>query len=99
MELAYFDSDESDGEKIMQSRSYFLVDGEYVYFYKFSREQADRLMEMLESVDFRLRSSAESAIIDIIMEETASFYNGDKSIELVMEIIQNRANLLVQEGQ
>ena len=56
-------------------------------------------MEMLESVDFRPRTSAENAIIDIIMEETSSFYNGDKSIELVMEIIQNRASLLVNEGQ
>ena len=98
MEPEYFYG--SNGEEILKPKTRVVVDYWEGYdFYGLSREQADRLMEMLESVDFRPRSSAENAIIDIIMEETASFYNGDKSIELVMEIIQNRASLLVQEGQ
>lgn len=88
-----------NGKKILLPKRYFEMGGVEHEFYALSREQADRLMEMLESVDFSPRSNEESAIIDIIMEETASFYNGDKSIESVMEIIQNRASLLVHEGQ
>lgn len=100
--LEYYQQVEYDkgpnGRPIPKETFYSDEDGEYHYIYSISAEQASRLREMLESVDFRPRSSVATAIIDIIVEETQSFYNGDKSMEEIIEIIENRANILVQEA-
>ncbi len=67
------------------------------YFNGLNEEQEEYLRKILASVDFRPRSNAEETIIDIIVEETETFYNGDKDIQEVMQIIQNRAKQVLQE--
>lgn len=95
MEIEYLY--DMNGKESIRLKGYFMKDGESYDFYYLRKDQADQLMEMLDSVDFRPKSNVENAIIDIIVEETESFYNGDKSLEEVMAIIQNRARLLLWE--
>ena len=52
---------------------------------------------MLFRSDFRPRSAAEEQIIEIVAEEADIYYNGDKSLEDVTAVIQNRVELLLKE--
>ncbi len=45
------------------------------------------------------RSVEEEKIIHIVLEEAESYYTGDKSLEEVTELIQNRAQLLLNEAK
>ncbi|WP_304429122.1 hypothetical protein [uncultured Acetatifactor sp.] len=65
--------------------------------YEFPQYLADALMEQIEGTDFRPRSAAEEQIIEIVAEEADIYYNGDKSLEDVTAVIQNRVELLLKE--
>ncbi len=79
-------------------RYYANVNGDEVPVYAVSQEQADSMLEAIESADFTPRTQKEKMILRIISEEAESYYNGDKSMEEVVRIIQSRVNLLLQEG-
>lgn len=88
-----------NGERNVAPRQiYQNNEGEQLYFYQLHQDQYDKFMTILENADFAPRSSAENGIIDIIVEETQSFYNGDKGVEEVMDIIERRVSILLQEG-
>ncbi len=61
------------------------------------KEQADAVLHAIETADFEPLSTTEKMIINIVAEEAEGYYAGDKSLEEVTEIIQNRAWLLLQE--
>nr|WP_302601319.1 hypothetical protein [uncultured Acetatifactor sp.] len=63
----------------------------------FPQYLADALMEQIEGMDFRPRSAAEEQIIEIVAEEADIYYKGDKSLEDVTAVIQNRVELLLKE--
>ena len=54
-------------------------------------------MDLLKEADFSPEDRVEDSIVNIVLEEAGSYYNGDKSLEDVTEIIQNRVSTLVQE--
>ena len=56
------------------------------------------LLEFLEQLDFTPKPHIHSEIFEIIMEETAPFLNGDKSLEEAVHVVQNRVSALVQES-
>ena len=64
---------------------------------EFPQYLADALMEQIEGMDFRPRSAAEEQIIEIVAEEADIYYKGDKSLEDVTAVIQNRVELLLKE--
>ena len=64
---------------------------------EFPQYLADALMEQIEGMDFRPRSAAEEQIIEIVAEEADIYYKGDKSLEDVTAVIQNRVGLLLKE--
>ena len=65
---------------------------------EFPQYLADALMEQIEGMDFRPRSAAEEQIIEIVAEEADIYYKGDKSLEDVTAVIQNRVELLLKEA-
>ena len=64
---------------------------------EFPQYLADALVEQIEGMDFRPRSAEEEQIIEIVAEEADTYYNGDKSLEDVTAVIQNRVELLLKE--
>nr|WP_300664725.1 hypothetical protein [uncultured Acetatifactor sp.] len=73
------------------------IGGDTHEVYEFPQYLADALMEQIEGMDFRPRSAAEEQIIEIVTEEADIYYNGDKSLEDVTAVIQNRVELLLKE--
>ncbi len=72
------------------------------YWYEYdcaAPEEVQGVEEMIAHTDFSLRDGVREDIIGIIAEETESYFNGDKSLEEVTKVIQNRVSTLVQEGQ
>ncbi len=63
-----------------------------------TREEADALLDMIAHTDFSPEGGLKSEVISIIMEETAGYFSGDKSVEEATKIIQNRVSVMVQEN-
>ena len=53
------------------------------------------MMEMIETAQTGERMDQE--ILSIIMEESSGFFEGQKSVENVAEVIQNRVQLYLNE--
>lgn len=66
-------------------------------FYGTSRELSEQVLALLEEADYAPSSIIEDKIVDIILEETESYYSGDKSLDEVTGIIQNRVQLILDE--
>ena len=82
-----------------KSRSTYILDGEEVNARETSREMAEKLMEFLETADFTPESGLRNTVVSIVLEEVEAYYTGDKSLDEVIGIIQNRVQLLLNENR
>ncbi len=78
------------------------VDGEWepewVKWSGASEEEMARLKQYIEDADYTPQGGVRDAVSDIVMEEIAVYLNGEKPLEEVSRIIQNRVINLVQEN-
>ena len=87
---------DENGNKIEQSQGGFgWGDGAMVEIYAMTQEQADKLMELIESTE--KVANYDSAIYDIVTEQAAAFFAGQKSAEEVAKLVQSKANIFVNE--
>ena len=87
---------DENGEKIMESRGGWTTeDGETHYFYALTQEQADKLWDVITSVDAAMDQN--QSIYDIVNEQAQAFFSGQKSVEEVARLIQSKANIYVNE--
>ena len=65
-----------------------------------TEEEADKLRLAVDRIDkvYPGNNDVSAKIVDIISEEAAAFYAGDKTAEETAEIIQNRVKLYVSEN-
>ncbi len=63
-----------------------------------TQEQVDGVLEMMEHMHYSVEGGVRSGIIDIVLEEMGSYLSGDKTLDEVLPLIQNRAQILVNEG-
>ncbi len=87
------------GEYLMNVKGGFLINGELVPYYVLEQEQADIIMELIESLDFSPVSALEDSIALIVEEEAEIYFTGKKSAEEVCGLIQNRVELLLKENK
>ena len=89
--------DMGNGEVYINNQvgSRFLED-EWVSLYVPTQEEVDIMLEVIENIDFTQVSSF-SEVVSILMDELELYYNGQKSLEEVTKIINNRVQLLVNE--
>ncbi len=73
--------------------------GEAVPVYGNSRETARQVMASLEEADFSPGNGLEDEIVSIVVEEAEGYYTGNKSLDEVTGIIQNRVKLLLGENR
>ena len=64
-------------------------------YVELSEAQADAMAELISGVTSS--QSWDNDIMNIVMEETAGYFAGQRSVDDVCSIIQNRATLVVQE--
>ena len=66
--------------------------------YTITEEDTDFVMELLKNADASSIKMHSSIVLDIIREEAAAYFAGDKPVEDVTEIIQNRIQLYLDEN-
>ena len=69
--------------------------GESEEVYAIEPEQIDQLRELIASTD--KKANYDSAIFDIVNEQAAAFFQGQKSAGEVAKLIQSKANIFVNE--
>ena len=88
--------EDEDGNREYYDDTYYFND-EDVIIPPSTQEEVDEMLNFIESVD-RLAYYNQD-ILDIIQEETAPFFSGQKSAEEVAHIIQSRVQIFVNESR
>lgn len=87
---------DEEGKVIEQPETYYL-DGIEIPIDPISREEAEKLKTELYS--FTQTYNYDENLLNIIKEEAAPFFEGQKSANEVADIIQNRVQIYVQENR
>lgn len=87
---------DEEGKVIEQPETYYL-DGIEIPIDPISREEAEKLKTELYS--FTQVYNYDENLLNIIKEEAAPFFEGQKSANEVADIIQNRVQIYVQENR
>ncbi len=66
-----------------------------IFFYALTQEQADKVMDLIRNTT-RVYS-ANTAVLDIISEQTDAFFSGQKSAEEVAKLVQGKLSIYVNE--
>lgn len=86
-----------DGDKKVFYDDSYYVGGEEVIIKPLTEAQCDELLAFASSITNKVGSYA--GILDIINEEAQAYYNGAKSVEDVVKVIQNRVQIYVDENR
>ena len=84
-----------DGNEKVEYDDTFEINGESVVIEPLSQAQVDQMVSFIESVD--TLSYYNPDIANILDEEAASFFAGQKSAEEVAKVIQSRVQIYVDE--
>ncbi len=87
---------DENGEKVEYNNTYYM-NGEEIELEQFSQAEVDAICEFIFSIN--KRSYYNQDIINIVNEEAASFFDGQKSARDVAAIIQSRVQLYVDENR
>lgn len=86
---------DENGEKV-EYEDTFYMNGEEIPIPNMSQKQADEFVSFIESVNQKVYSNTE--IQNIVQEEAEAFFSGQKSVDEVAALIQNRVQLYVNEN-
>ena len=87
---------DENGEKIVEPKAtYWSNDGEQYSIDAMSQEQADQVMALYNSI--HTMNGSNDAIYNIVTEEAGAYFAGQRSLDDVASIIQNRVGLYVAE--
>lgn len=87
---------DENGEKIEISKGGIGTStGEVFEFYALTQEQADELIELIESTD--KISTGNEKLYNIVEKHAKAFYAGDKSLDETAKFIQSEANIYINE--
>lgn len=88
--------EDENGNKVEYDDYYYINDME-IPITPMSQEEVDEVVGFLQSVEEHFSNSQE--LINIIMEEAAPYFAGQKSVNEVADIIQNRVQIYVNENR
>lgn len=87
---------DENGEKVEYDNTYY-INGEEIILDQFTQEEVDAFCEFIYSVN--KRSYYNQDIINIVTEEAAAFFEGQKSAQEVASVIQSRVQIYVDENR
>ncbi len=85
---------DEDGNKVEYDEAYYM-NGESITLPPLTQEQVNEVVDFISSV--KRTSFNNQEVINIISEETAAFYSGQKSVDDVVNIIQKRVQIYVSD--
>lgn len=94
MQKPYYE--DMDGTKVEYDDTYY-INGEEIVLPVLTQEETDRISAFIESVDKPTYMNQE--IQNIIAEEAAAYFAGQKSVKDVADIIQSRVRVYVNENR
>ncbi len=86
------------GEPLKKDKGGLVVDGEIIPYYAATQEQEDLFLEMIDHTRFYTQNATEQNVLAILQEEMSYYVRGEKTLEDVTDVIQNRVNLLLKEA-
>ena len=86
---------DEQGNEIEVSSSGIGVDGFFVELYAVTQEQADKIMALIDSADTAL--VFDDNVMNIVKDEAAAYFVGEKTAEDTAALIQNRVSLYINE--
>lgn len=87
---------DENGEKV-EYDNYFTINGEDVLLDPLTQEQVDQLVDVITTTE--KQSYYNEDIQNIITEEAEAYFSGQKSVSEVVQIIQSRAQIYVDENR
>ena len=97
MEKPYW-IDYETGEKVYEDETYYSdKEGRNIPIDPISRERVDYAIAFIEKADHCPNS--QKGIINLVNEDAAAFFSGQKTVDEVCEIIQDRVSIYVGENQ
>ncbi len=87
---------DENGEKVEYDNTYY-INGESIVLEQFTKQEVDAICDFIYSLN--KRSYYNQDIINIVNEEAALFFDGQKSARDVAAVIQSRVQLYVDENQ
>lgn len=87
---------DENNEKV-EYDNYFTINGEDVLLDPLTQEQVDQLVDVITTTE--KQSYYNEDIQNIITEEAEAYFSGQKSVEEVVQIIQSRAQIYVDENR
>lgn len=91
-----YEMDENGNQVEIPKATYLPSSKEEIKLYAATEEDIEKMRELITSVNTFSEGNG-SPICEIIMEEVAAFYEGDKSAEEVAGLIQNRVETYLNE--
>ena len=88
---------EENGEQVKQAKTTWGYDDWEATIYAATQEEVDAVKALIDSVDGVMGSNDE--IRNIISEEAAAFFEGQKSAKDVADVIQSRVKIYVNENR
>ncbi|NCB74395.1 MAG: extracellular solute-binding protein [Clostridia bacterium] len=87
---------DENGNKVPVSSGGMSMGGDMsVDFYAITQEEADQIVNMINSV--KHTAVYDQSLLDIISEESAFFFSGEKTVDQVADIIQSRMSIYINE--
>lgn len=90
-----YTTDENGKQVPVSNGGMSMGDGIQVQFYAITKEEADQIKALINSVD--RTANYDQSLTEIISEEAASFFSGDKTVDQVADVIQSRMTIYVNE--
>ena len=86
---------EEDVEKAAEYEGFCFINDEYMNLPALTQEQLDRTVEFIQGVHHFTFDDV--TVMNIIYEEAEDYFQGQKDVESVVDMIQNRVGLYLQE--
>ncbi len=88
--------EDENGNQVEYEETY-NINGVDVPITPMTQEEVDEVMDFIKSVDQLYTNN--QALVDIISEEAAPYFAGQKNVKEVVDIIQNRVQIYVSENR
>lgn len=89
---------DEEGNKIEVSTGGMSYDNFSIDFYAVSQEEADRIEALIAATNKVVNEGEASEVFNIINEEAAPYFAGQKSLQEVVDIIQSRVQIYISEN-
>lgn len=87
---------DEQGNRVPVSSGGMSMDGGItVDFYAITQQEADQINALINSIEYMVTN--DDSLLNIINEEAAFFFSGEKSVDQVAEVIQSRMTIYINE--